>query len=743
MADFNIDNLNIQIAANATKASNALDKLTAKVDKLTKSMERLAPVATMVNKSLKNISKTTKGINAKPLGTLSSNINNLTKQSTKLNRFSTTLNKLAASTKKVQAAQKVSSGSGTSRGSNMLGLFGAAGKIGLIIYGLRRVGQGLAYTIEQANRLTESTNLFTVAMGDSVNEAQRFVDTFATKTGLNPVEIMEGTALFYQISTSMGLAADNAQVLSENFTKLAFDLSSLFNISTEDAFTKLKAGLVGETEPLRRLGIVITENNLAETARRLGITKSIRTMTEMEKMQLRYITALEQTKNAQGDFARTIETPANMLRVLSGSFQKLTTAIGQLFIPALQRSLPYIIAFVDVLTMAISRLATFLGYEAPEFDGITSGLENIEDQADATGKAIRGVLAPFDELNVINSKTSGSSGGLAGSDGLLDLDLTGYDNLVDTIDPKWIKIVEKMTTSFNKFKKSLEPLEEPLNNLKTALEPFTNLIGDGLKWFHDNALVPFGEWIADTAYPKAIEHIADTLNMWAAALNLLGFALDIKNVDNLGQLIDNFGTLLKRSVTLENQLTMLRMVGDYFSGGFITKLINAFSDIKTFVVPNAINAMGNVAKRTVNVIIEATELLLNRLIDSVNRYVNQLNNLYGVIGLDVIPNISNVDFGQFELGPTGDIQGPRLSGGFAPATFDTSTPKSTGSASSAISDSGAAFRDYIESQSTGGGQTQDVVLNIDGKEMGKATLTNIKAIDRQNGKQGKPGYATQ
>ena len=103
---------------------------------------------------------------------------------------------------------------------------------------------------------------------------------------------------------------------------------------------KLQAGLVGETEPLRRIGIIITENNLAETARNLGIKKSIRNMTEMEKIQLRYVTALQQTQNAHGDMARTLEQPENLLRILKEQFQVLMRELGNVAIPIIQKLIP-------------------------------------------------------------------------------------------------------------------------------------------------------------------------------------------------------------------------------------------------------------------------------------------------------------------------------------------------------------------------------------------------------------------
>ena len=144
-------------------------------------------------------------------------------------------------------------------------------QITFVIYVVRReplvsFGDGVSSAIAYV----ENLNLFMVALGENTFKASAFIKEMASSLYLDEAQLTRVQGLFYQISEALGLGADKSLILSENFTKLAYDLASFYNINIEDAVTKLQAGLVGETEPLRRIGIIITENNLAETARNIG-----------------------------------------------------------------------------------------------------------------------------------------------------------------------------------------------------------------------------------------------------------------------------------------------------------------------------------------------------------------------------------------------------------------------------------------------------------------------------------------
>lgn len=205
--------------------------------------------------------------------------------------------------------------------------------------------------------------------------------------------------------------------MSQGLTQIAYDISSFFNISVQDALLKVQSGISGELEPLRRLGYALDVATLGHVALEHGITQSVNTMTQAQKAQLRYTAIMEQSGNVMGDMSRTILTPANAMRILEQQVVQLRRALGNLLIPILMKVIPYVMAFVKALTSAISVLATFFGWELPKIDysgvqGMGASVDALADSADdAKGKLggaadaakkLKNATLGFDELNVIS-----------------------------------------------------------------------------------------------------------------------------------------------------------------------------------------------------------------------------------------------------------------------------------------------------------------------------------------------------
>lgn len=189
-----------------------------------------------------------------------------------------------------------------------------------------------------------------------------------------------------------------------------------------------------ELEPLRRIGYALDVATLQQVAYNHGIEMSIANMTQAQKAQLRYIAIIEQSNNAMGDMARTIDSPANQLRILESRIQTLKRAIGDSLMPVISAALPYVTAFVQILGETFRSIAEFMGFELPVFDYsdlMTKQNEDIAnsfDDATAASNKFKGTLAGIDQLNIIGSKseTSGGAGDLFGD---LNLDLPSYDFL--------------------------------------------------------------------------------------------------------------------------------------------------------------------------------------------------------------------------------------------------------------------------------------------------------------------------
>ena len=308
------------------------------------------------------------------------------------------------------------------------------------------LARGLASAVTRASDLTEVMNLFSVAMGENAQEGLQFINMLENGLGISALDSANYMSQFYQISNALGVVDEKALKLSKDFTKLTYDLSSLFNIGFEQSFEKLRAGLVGETEPLRQLGITITEANLAETARRLGIEKSIRTMTEAEKIELRYVTVMQMASNAMNDFERTQDTLGNAVRKAQAQFQLLAQTIGQVFVPILTKTMPYIIAFVQLLGDAVRWIAGLFGIVIEPLSVVSNAVSDMstgigdfgDGLSSATGKAkkLKNALMGFDELNVLPDTSasggggSGLGGGIGGGGLGIDFDKFGYEDYI-------------------------------------------------------------------------------------------------------------------------------------------------------------------------------------------------------------------------------------------------------------------------------------------------------------------------
>ena len=328
-----------------------------------------------------------------------------------------------------------------------------AAKITALGYTLKRVGGVIASWINESNEYVENLNLFTVAMGEYAEEAQKYAEQVGEVMGIDPSEWMRNQGVFMTLASGFGVAGDRAATMSQQLVQLGYDLSSFYNMDIEEAMQKLKSGFAGELEPLRNLGYDLSQAKLEAVALSLGIDKSVSSMTQAEKAQLRYYAIMEQVTWVQGDMARTLDDPANQLRVLRAQLEQAARALGDLFIPMLREVLPYLIAAAKVvryLANAISGLFSGGEEETGESnlkDLATSAGGVSEELDNATGSAnkLRKTLLGIDELNVMSDPSSSGGGSGIGSGSEFEFELPTMKNWLDTAVGEEIdKIVEKM-----------------------------------------------------------------------------------------------------------------------------------------------------------------------------------------------------------------------------------------------------------------------------------------------------------
>lgn len=356
----------------------------------------------------------------------------------------------------------------TSKNTNFGDSLKTALGIGTVALGIRKVVGFFGDATNESVDFVEQQNLFNVSMGRTVNQygeldteaskyytkAIAFQEKLEEKLGINIAESMQYQALFNAMSKSMGISADYAYKLSENFTKLGYDISSLYNIDPENAMQKLRAGLSGQTKPLSDLGLDITQQSLEPLLDELGIERSVKQLSQAEKMVARYIVVLRQASLAHGDFARTIDSPANQLRIFNAQMTAFKRNMGNLWQGLLGQILPYVNAIMMVINELLKMVAKLFGFEISNQNANISAGIGADDLADdlgtATGKAkeLKKQLMGFDEINNI-SLPDNSSGGVGGAgvggidQRLLDA-MKEYDNLMDKVKSKADDIRDKM-----------------------------------------------------------------------------------------------------------------------------------------------------------------------------------------------------------------------------------------------------------------------------------------------------------
>lgn len=305
---------------------------------------------------------------------------------------------------------------------------------------LKAIATYLGNAAEKFNSYYEAANLFGVSMKGLTGEASTFINKMETLLGIDPTEAMNNMATIQGLTTSFGMASDKAYVLSKNLTQLGYDLASLKNIPVAESFTKIQAAISGELEPIRRLGVDLSQARLQQELLNLGYSQSVSSLSQADKAVLRYIAIMKQTTDAQGDFARTLSSPANMIRILQAQLNSLARAVGSLLYPALKSILPPLIAAVELVKELVTGIASMMGVkvEFPDFSsasdavgGVTDAMDNTTKATGKAAKAFKNYIMGFDELNVIqkNADSSGSSGSGSGATGNLlgDVDLSGYD----------------------------------------------------------------------------------------------------------------------------------------------------------------------------------------------------------------------------------------------------------------------------------------------------------------------------
>lgn len=398
---------------------------------------------------------------------------------------------------------------------------------------LKAIAEYLGNAVAKFNDFYEATDLFHNAMGNLSGEADTLISKMQGLLGVDPTKAMTYMATIQSLGTSFGLTSDKAYVLSKNLTQLAYDEGSYWNKGVAETFTAMSSAISGEIEPIRRLGIDLSQARLQQELLALGFNKQVSSLSQADKAVLRYIAIMKQTSNVQGNLAQTIQSPANQIKILKAQLDMLAKSVGSLLYPALKSILPPLIAAVQLIREFVEWVAKLMGVKvvftdfsksADSVGGIGDAMDDTADSTKKAAKALKDYTMGFDELNIIDPTQGsfGSGSGASAGNILGDVDLSGYDmfkNYVGTsIDEMKEKIkgllplIESIAAAFalwelGKFIKQIGEVITGMNGIQKAAAMIAILV---VEWtlvqkFSDSFLKTgdvkafFAEWLATAA----------------------------------------------------------------------------------------------------------------------------------------------------------------------------------------------------------------------------------------------------
>lgn len=403
--------------------------------------------------------------------------------------------------------------------------------------------------LELGSDLQEVQNVVDVTFPHMTSQVDQFAKSAAASFGLSETMAKQYTGTFGAMAKAFGFSESAAYEMGTALTGLAGDVASFYNLSQDEAYTKLKSVFTGETETLKDLGVVMTQAALDQYALANGYGKTTAAMTEQEKVALRYAFVQQQLSAAQGDFARTSDSWANQTRVMALQLQSIMATIGQglinLFTPVI-KIVNVVLGKIATLANAFksftelitgnkssgsSSVAAPVSELAGAADTASSGLSDASGAAGSLADTTKGVgsaakkaakemkaLMGFDQIQKLDTPTDTSSGGTSGGGGgsagsgggalgsAVDFgSLAAGETVIDEVDSKFVKM-------FQNIKKLCDPAVKSLKRLwNEGLSRLGSFAWGSLKDFYNHFLVPVGKWTIGTGIPRFVDALNNGL----------------------------------------------------------------------------------------------------------------------------------------------------------------------------------------------------------------------------------------
>lgn len=336
--------------------------------------------------------------------------------------------------------------------------------------GVKSVARATANLVKVGMEYTETLNLWQVAMGQNIDQAEDFVKSMQKAYGLASTTVMQYQATFRNMLNSLGgVSLDTSYQLSEYLMQMALDYSSLYNTTIEKAMNDFQSALSGQTRPIRSVsGYDITEKTIYGLYTSLGGKKTESQLNQVEKRLLRILAIFNQMgrSGAIGDLNKTLENTANQLRIIDEKTVELKTWLGIITETLIRPMLPIVSAVLTVLTEVAQTIAKDLGYEA--FDGTIAGFEEANQQADE----LQGKLLSFDKFEALNLASEQDSD-------------TSIDETVLDAMSEYESIMSEVTTTADLLANSIRKMFfDTEGNLQGWVKAIEDLLKRLVEWFN-------------------------------------------------------------------------------------------------------------------------------------------------------------------------------------------------------------------------------------------------------------------
>ena len=498
------------------------------------------------------------------------------------------------------------------------------------------LGIGTAAT-KMAMDAVESENLFEVAMGSMAGDARKWSEETSKALGLNAFNVRKNVSVYNSMLTSMGLTGEESLKMSEGLTQLSYDMASFYNLKPEEAFEKLKSGISGEAEPLKALGILVNDTTIKTYAYANGIAKQGEALTESQKVQARYGAIMEATKNAQGDLARTMDSPTNKIRAMKEQAQQIGIQFGQILIPILEKliavikplmdkfqglskeqqesivKIALIVAAIGPIILIVGKVITIIGTLSSIISAVSGAIAAAGGASAAFGAAFAAITGPVGIAIAVIA-------------GLIAVGVLLYKNW-DTIKAAMGSIWEWLKTSISNSVSAIKTaLVTTWESIKAVILPIVEGIANVIKAIWDGVKIAFA-FILEVikgifvTYWTIISTIVKTyINIVSAIISVAWQAIQLVTTTVWNAISGVISTVWNGIVSFLNPIIQ----------GITNVVIGAWNGIKT-VTTTVFNAVSSILHSVWNSIVNFITPIINSIVSTLTSAWNGIKSVTSTV----------------------------------------------------------------------------------------------------------------